>query len=136
MVVGIGQSELEDYLKEEAAQVGRVITPDSDPEKGSYFRSDHFWFARIGVPALYLKVGDDFEGKGVEYGKQLKATYTQKHYHQPSDQFDPAQMNFEGGVDDLRLLFLVGKRLSLETRWPKWKEGSEFKSIREAYRPD
>ena len=136
MVVGIGQSELEYYLKEVAAQVGRVITPDSDPEKGSYFRSDHFWFARFGVPALYLNVGEDFEGKGVEYGKQLKATYTQKHYHQPSDQFDPTQMNFEGGVDDLRLLFLVGKRLSLESRWPTWKEGSEFKAIREAYRPN
>lgn len=127
MVVGKGQSELEDYLADEAKALGRTVVPDSEPEKGSYFRSDHFNFAKIGIPALYLKTGDDFVGKGVDYGRELKSTYTSKYYHQPSDEFDTTRMNFEGGIDDVKLLFLVGKRLSLGDEWPKWKEGSEFK---------
>ena len=134
MVVGSGQSELEDYLREEASKLGRVIVPDDEPEKGYYFRSDHFNFAKIGVPALYLKTGSDFVGKGKEYGQQLKDRYTQKYYHQPSDEFDTTRMNFEGGVEDLKLLFQVGKRLSFDDRWPAWKQGSEFRVVRESYR--
>ena len=133
MVVGSGQSELEDFLQEEAAKLGRVIVPDDEAEKGYYFRSDHFNFARIGVPALYLKTGSDVVGKGKDYGQQLKDLYTQKYYHQPSDEFDTTRMNFEGGVEDLKLLFQVGKRLAFDDRWPAWKEGSEFKAIRESY---
>ena len=133
MVVGSGQSELEDYLKEAADQHDRVVLPDDESEKGYYFRSDHFNFAKIGVPALYLKTGSDFIGKGKEYGEQLKVTYTQKYYHQPSDEFDTSRMNFEGGVEDLRLLFLVGKKLAFTNDWPEWKEGSEFKAVRESY---
>lgn len=133
MIVGKGQSELEDILREEAAALGREVTADSEPEKGSYFRSDHFWFARIGVPALYLKTGDNFEGKGVEHGRALKSTYTQKFYHQPSDEYDTALVNYEGGVEDLKLLFRVGKRLAMEEIWPKWKSGSEFKAVRDSY---
>jgi Zn-dependent M28 family amino/carboxypeptidase len=133
MEVGSGQSELEDYLTEEADKVGRTIVPDDEPEKGYYFRSDHFNFAKIGVPALYLKTGSDFVGKGKDYGQQLKDLYTQKYYHQPSDEFDTTRMNFEGGVEDLKLLFLVGRRLAFEERWPTWKQGSEFKAVRESY---
>lgn len=136
MVVGSGQSELEDYLKREADALDRDVVADDEAEKGYYFRSDHFNFARIGVPALYLKTGSDFVGEGKEYGNQLKVTYTQKYYHQPSDEFDTSRMNFEGGVDDLKLLFQVGKRLSFEDSWPAWKEGSEFKSVRENYMKD
>lgn len=133
MVIGSGQSELDDYLAKEASLLNRDIVPDDEAEKGFYFRSDHFNFAKIGVPALYLKVGSDFEGKGKEYGEQLKITYTQKYYHQPSDEYDSSRMNFEGGVDDLKLLFQVGKRLSFDDHWPQWKDGSEFKAVREAY---
>jgi Zn-dependent M28 family amino/carboxypeptidase len=133
MVVGKGQSDLEDYLREAASAVGRTVTPDSEPEKGSYFRSDHFWFARIGVPALYLKSGDHHVDKGPGYGKELKADYTAKYYHQPSDEFDTTRLNFEGGIEDLKLLFNVGRRLAFEETWPKWKDGSEFKSYRESY---
>jgi Zn-dependent M28 family amino/carboxypeptidase len=135
MVIGSGQSDMDDYLAREATLLNRDIVPDNEPEKGYYFRSDHFNFAKIGVPALYLKVGSDFIGKGREYGDQLKATYVQKYYHQPSDEFDPGRMNFEGGVEDLKLLFQVGKRLAFDDEWPRWKEGSEFKAIREAYMP-
>ena len=133
MVVGSGQSELEDYLKEAAEKLNRDVVPDDEPEKGYYFRSDHFSFAKIGIPALYLKTGSDFIGRGKEYGEQLKVTYTQKYYHQPSDEFDTTRMNFEGGVQDLKLLFLVGKTLAFGNEWPQWKEGSEFKGIREEY---
>lgn len=127
MVVGKGQSELEDYLLEEATALGRTVVPDSEPEKGSYFRSDHFCFAKVGVPALYLKTGDDYVGKGVEYGRELKSMYTSKYYHQASDEFDKSRMDFSGGMEDLQLLFQVGKRLAFSEDWPKWKPGSEFK---------
>lgn len=133
MVVGSGQSELEDYLDEAARAVGRYTVPDDEAEKGFYFRSDHFNFARIGIPALYLKTGSDFIGKGKEYGQELKSTYIQKHYHQASDEFDTTRMNFEGGVDDLKLLFRVGARLASGTEWPQWKEGSEFRAVRQEY---
>lgn len=135
MIVGSGQSEMEDYLREEAAKLGREVVPDDEAEKGYYFRSDHFNFAKIGIPALYLKTGSDYIGKGREFGEQLKVEYTQKYYHQPSDEFDTTRMNFEGGVEDLRLLFNVGRRLAFDDDWPEWKEGSEFKAIREHYRP-
>jgi Zn-dependent M28 family amino/carboxypeptidase len=134
MVVGTGQSEMEDLLRAEARLLNREVLPDDESEKGYYFRSDHFNFARIGIPALYLKTGSDFVGKGKEYGNQLKVTYTQKYYHQPSDEFDTTRMNFAGGVEDLKLLFQVGKRLAFSDTWPQWKQGSEFKAIRESYR--
>ena len=130
MIVGAGQSELEDYLREEAKLLGRDVGVDDESEKGFYFRSDHFNFAKVGIPALYIKTGSNFEGRGSEYGMELKSGYTQKYYHQPSDEFDTTRMNFEGGVEDLKLLFQVGKRLAFEDAWPKWKESSEFKSAR------
>ena len=133
MVIGRGQSDLDDYLDEEARSLDRTVVPDDESEKGYYFRSDHFNFAKIGIPALYLKVGSDFVGKGVEYGEQLKVNYVQKYYHQPSDEFDTTRVNFEGGVEDLKLLFQVGKRLSFAQDWPQWKAGSEFKAVREGY---
>ena len=133
MVIGVGQSDLEDCLKEEARLLNRDVLPDDEPEKGYFFRSDHFNFAKIGVPTLYVETGSYFVGKGKAYGEQLKTTYTEKYYHQPSDEFDSTRMNFEGGIEDLKLLFQVGKRLSFADKWPQWKEGSEFKAIRESY---
>jgi Zn-dependent M28 family amino/carboxypeptidase len=129
MIVGKGQSDLEDYLKEEAKPLNRIVDYDSEPQKGSYFRSDHFNFAKIGVPALMIKAGSDFEGRGKEFGEQLKSNYNQKIYHQPSDEYE--SINFAGALDDLKLLFQVGKRLAFSDQWPQWKEGSEFKAIRE-----
>ena len=134
IIIGKGQSDLEDYLSHEAKAMGRYVTSDPESEKGYYFRSDHFHFAKIGIPALYTHTGSDFVGKGKAYGQQLKDEYTQKYYHQPSDEFDTTRMNFEGGVDDLKLLFQVGKKLSFEDTWPQWKAGSEFKAVRDAYK--
>lgn len=133
VVVGIGQSELEDYLKKEAELVGRYIAPEPNPVAGYYFRSDHFCFAKVGIPALYTNDGIDHVEKGKEYGRQVQDEYVTKYYHKPSDEYVPSRWNLEGAVDDLKLLFQVGKRLSFEDTWPQWKAGSEFKATREAY---
>jgi Zn-dependent M28 family amino/carboxypeptidase len=133
VVIGIGQSELEDYLNEEAKALGRYTAPEPNPVAGYYFRSDHFSFAKAGIPALYTGTGIDHFEKGPAYGKQLQDEYVAKYYHKPSDEYDTTRWNLEGAVEDLKLLFNVGKRLSVETTWPKWKDGSEFKATRDKY---
>jgi Zn-dependent M28 family amino/carboxypeptidase len=131
ITVGEGQSELEDYLKAEADKAGRILAYETHPEAGYYYRSDHFNFAKVGIPALYTSRGVSVIGKEEGYGEMADAEYRDKHYHRPSDEYDPATWTFAGGLDDLKLLFLVGKRLAFETTMPKWKERSEFKAIRE-----
>ena len=131
IIVGEGQSELEEYLKEAAEKAGRVIAFENHPEAGYYYRSDHFNFAKVGVPALYTSNGIDVIGKEAGYGEKREKEYTEKHYHRPSDEFDSATWTFEGGLDDLKLFFQVGKRLAFEEKMVQWKNGSEFKAIRE-----
>ena len=131
IIVGEGQSELEEYLKEAAEKAGRVVAFENHPEAGYYYRSDHFNFAKVGVPALYTSNGIDVIGKEPGFGEKRDAEYTEKHYHRPSDEFDAATWTFEGGIDDLKLFFQVGKRLAFEEKMAQWKEGSEFKAIRE-----
>jgi Zn-dependent M28 family amino/carboxypeptidase len=131
IAVGFGQSELEDYLVEAAKKQGRVVVKDSNPSAGYYFRSDHFNFAKVGIPALYTETGDDNVAKGLAWGKAQKENYTTNRYHAPADNFEPTKWDFSGMVEDLRLLFSVGYRISNETTFPSWKEGSEFKAIRE-----
>ncbi|MDP2412495.1 M28 family metallopeptidase [Daejeonella sp.] len=131
IIVGEGQSELEEYLKEAAEKAGRVIAFENHPEAGYYYRSDHFNFAKVGVPALYTSNGIDVIGKEAGYGEKREKEYTEKHYHRPSDEFDSATWTFEGGLEDLKLFFQVGKRLAFEEKMPQWKDGSEFKAIRE-----
>ncbi len=133
VVVGMGQSDLEDYLVQEAVLAGRYVAPEPNPSAGYYFRSDHFCFAKVGIPALYTNEGIDHMEKGKEYGQQVKHEYVAKYYHKPSDEYDPSRWNLDGAVDDLKLLFQVGKRLSFENSWPKWKASSEFKAKRDAY---
>ena len=131
ITVGQGQSELEDYLKTEAEKAGRTLAFERHPEAGYYYRSDHFNFAKVGIPALYTSRGVNVIGKEDGYGDKADAEYREKHYHRPSDEYDAASWTFAGGIDDLKLLFLVGKRLAFETTMVKWKDGSEFKAIRE-----
>lgn len=131
IAVGYGQSELEDYLERAAKKQGRVVVKDSNPSAGFYFRSDHFNFAKVGIPALYTETGDEHVAKGLAFGKAQKEEYTKNRYHAPADNFEPAKWDFSGMVEDLRLLFDVGYRLSNETTFPSWKAGSEFKAIRE-----
>lgn len=135
VLVGMGQSELEDYLNEEARRVGRYVAPEPNPVAGYYFRSDHFCFARIGIPALYTNNGIDNTEKGAEYGKQVLSDYVANYYHKPSDEYDPSRWKLDGSIDDLKLLFNVGKKISMESTWPQWKPTSEFKVIRDSYMP-
>jgi Zn-dependent M28 family amino/carboxypeptidase len=129
-VIGYGNSSLEDLLSAAAAAQDRVIQPDSEPEKGRFFRSDHFEFAKKGVPALYLKAGVDFLGKPAGYGKTKIDEYTARDYHKPSDEVKP-DWDLSGSVEDLRLLFQVGYSVLQGDRFPEWKTGSEFKARRE-----
>lgn len=130
VVVGLGQSELEDYLQEEAEKQGAYVVGESTPETGGYFRSDHFNFAKVGIPALYSGSGVDVPGKGRAHGQQLRDNFVSRHYHRPSDELT-GDWNLDGAVRDLRLLFSVGSRLASENVWPQWKEGSEFRAVRE-----
>jgi len=134
VITGAGQNELEDYVAEIAKTQGRYLAPEAHPEGGHYYRSDHFSLAKVGVPALDCSGGIDVVGKGKEYGKKLEDDYTANRYHRPADQYD-AKWTFDGGIQDLQMLFLVGKKLSSETTFPKWKQGSEFKAIREKNKP-
>jgi len=124
-VIGLGQSELDDYIGEAAAAQGRVITGDEEPEKGFFFRSDHVNFARAGVPALYASGGLDLVEGGVEAGRKAAEDYTKNRYHKPSDNFDP-DWQYDVVIDDLEALYAVGRKLADETTFPQWKPGADF----------
>ncbi len=130
VITGYGQNELEHYVEDAAKIQGRYISPESHPEAGHYFRSDHFSLAKVGVPAIDVSGGTDIVGKGKEYGLKQEEDYVAHHYHSQSDEYD-STWTFEGGMQDMELLFMIGKRLAFETTWPAWKPGSEFKAIRE-----
>jgi Zn-dependent M28 family amino/carboxypeptidase len=130
-VIGYGLSELDQYIEAAAKEQGRSVNPDPTPEKGSYFRSDHFSFARQGIPAVYPSGGTDSVEHGKEWTLAQREKYTAENYHKPSDEFDP-NWDLSGAVDDLRLLFKVGYRLATESTFPNWKEGVEYKAKRDA----
>jgi Zn-dependent M28 family amino/carboxypeptidase len=132
-IVGLGASELDDYAKEAAAEQNRTLRPDAEPEKGYYYRSDHFNFAKQGVPALNPDAGIDFIGKPAEYGKQKREEYTNVDYHAPSDEVKP-DWDLTGAAEDAELLFAVGYRVANADRFPEWRAGNEFKAKREAMR--
>jgi len=130
-VVGLGQSELDDYLADAAKAQGRTIRPDPTPSAGSYYRSDHFNFAKAGVPALYPDAGVDNIEHGEAWAKEQAERYRADQYHKPADEYDP-NWNLDGAVQDLDLVFAVGYRLATERTWPNWKSGSEFKARRDS----
>jgi Zn-dependent M28 family amino/carboxypeptidase len=133
VVVGLGNNELEDVLRPIAAKQGRELTPESEPEKGTFFRSDHFNFAKAGVPALYAKGGIDHLDRGKEYGKSVLADYVATRYHKAADNYDPA-WDLRGVVNDLRALYGVGDALVNSRAWPNYREGTEFRAVRDASR--
>jgi Zn-dependent M28 family amino/carboxypeptidase len=130
-VIGYGLSDLDSYIEAAAGDQGRTVNPDPTPEQGSYFRSDHFPFAKRGIPAVYPSVGVDSVEHGKEWGLAQLAKYTAENYHKPSDEFDPS-WDLRGAIDDLRLLFNVGYRLAEDSAFPNWKEGVECRAIRDA----
>ncbi|HEY4271998.1 MAG TPA: M28 family peptidase [Candidatus Udaeobacter sp.] len=123
-------STLDDLLAAAAKRNGRMMTPNSEPEKGSFYRADHFEFSKHGVPALYTGRGIDFIGKPAGFGRQKKDDYTSHRYHQVSDEVDP-NWDLSGAVQDLQLLFEVGYQVANGDRFPEWKPGSEFKAKRD-----
>ena len=131
VVVGNGSSELEAYLEEAATAQGRYIVEEPNPERGYYYRSDHFNFAKAGVPALYAESGEDSVEFGKKWGAEQAQDYNETRYHAPSDEYDP-NWNLEGAAQDILLYFDVASKLSRESSFPNWLEGNEFKGIRDA----
>src|SRR6266699_3495150 len=126
-----GNSALDDLLGQAAARQGRVMKPNSEPEKGGFYRVDSFEFTKAGVPGLHAARGIEIIGKPPEYGKQKRDEFVAKHYHQPSDEVDPG-WDLSGAVQDVQLLFEVGYQVANGDKFPEWKTGSEFKAKREA----
>jgi Zn-dependent M28 family amino/carboxypeptidase len=129
-LVGMGASNLDEYLRAAAAEQGRTLRPDPEPEKGFYYRSDHFNFAKQGVPALSPDAGVEYVGRREEYGRQKRAEYNEVDYHAPSDQIKP-DWDFSGAVEDAQLFFAVGYRVANADMIPEWSEGNEFKAKRD-----
>jgi Zn-dependent M28 family amino/carboxypeptidase len=129
-VIGLGNSSLDDVLREAAQAQNRTLQPDAEPEKGFYYRSDHFEFAKQGIPALYTDAGTHFVGKDEGYGQQKRDEYTENDYHKPSDEVKP-DWDLSGAIEDVQLLFMVGYRVSQTPAMPTWSPGTEFKAKRE-----
>jgi Zn-dependent M28 family amino/carboxypeptidase len=130
-VVGYGNSTLDDMARSLLAKDNRVLVPDEEPEKGSFYRSDHFEFAKVGVPAFYTKAGTDIVGQAADYGKMRRDAYVANDYHKPSDEIKP-WWDLRGAAADASVLFTMGLELADGTAWPQWKAGSEFKARRDA----
>ncbi len=129
-VVGLGASELDDYATVAAKEQGRTLRPDPEPEKGGYYRSDHFNFARVGVPAFNPGEGIEYVGKPADFGIKRRDHYTTNDYHKPSDEIKP-DWELSGAVQDLALYLTIGYRIANATRFPEWRVGNEFRAIRE-----
>src|SRR5262245_25313081 len=130
VVVGSGNSELEDYLRKAAKQQDRVLSPEPTPEKGFYYRSDHFNFAKKGVPSLYTKLGTDDREHGRAFGEKQQEDYIAQRYHQPSDEYTK-DLDLTGSFQDLELMYRVGERVAAEKSWPEWFKNSESRAVRE-----
>jgi Zn-dependent M28 family amino/carboxypeptidase len=130
-LVGYGASDLDDYARDAAGEQGRVVHADAEPEKGFYYRSDHFNFAKQGVPALDPDSGIDYLGKPAGYGQQVRDEWTSERYHQPSDVVLP-DWDLTGTREDLTVFFAVGYRVAEADKIPEWKPGNEFKAKRDA----
>lgn len=129
-VIGYGASDLDDYLRDAAAEQGRTLIPDPESEKGFYYRSDHFNFAKVGIPALYTDDGVTFVGKPADYGKQKRDEFNRRDYHAPSDEVKP-DWDLSGLAEDAKLLLAVGYRVAMAATYPEWKPGNEFKAVRD-----
>jgi len=125
-----GNSTLDDMLAAAAQRHGKVMNPNSQPEKGSFYRADQFEFSKFGVPSLYTGAGRDVIGKPPGFGQQKKDEFVAEHYHQPSDEVDPT-WDVSGGAQDVQLLFEVGYQVANGDKWPEWKPGNEFKARRD-----
>ncbi len=131
VMIGKGNSTLDEVVQAAAQQQGRLVKPDPEPEKGFFYRSDHFNLAKQGVPSFDPDPGVDFLGRPPGWGMRMRNQYTEHDYHKPSDQIRP-DWDMSGAVQDAQLFFLVGFRLANDPQMPQWKPGTEFKARREA----
>ena len=129
--ISAGNSTLDDLLVEVASGRDRIVKPNSKPERGSFYRADHFEFSKLGVPALYTGRGKEVIGKPADFGHQKSEEYVANIYHQPSDEVDPA-WDLSGAAEDMQMLFEVGYKVANDDKWPEWKPGTEFKAKRNA----
>jgi Zn-dependent M28 family amino/carboxypeptidase len=127
--IGKGKSSLDGWIEEIAREEGRVVLPDLFPDRGSFYRSDQFSFARVGIPAAYVHSGTDVIGKPKGWGREQQEEFELKDYHQPSDILTPA-WNFDGFVDDTRFLFRLGLKIADAPSMPVWNKGDEFEAVR------
>jgi len=125
-----GNSTLDDMLADAAKRNERIMKPNSQPEKGGFYRADQFEFSKVGLPSLYTGGGSQVIGKPVGFGKQKKDDYVAHNYHQVSDQVNP-EWDLSGAAQDMQLLFEVGYRVASGEKWPEWKAGTEFKAKRD-----
>ena len=132
-IVGVGKSELDGYVTRWAAKGGRTVTPESTPEKGYYYRSDHFSMAREGVPMLDAGSGDDLVVGGKAAGMAAAEDYTTNRYHKPQDEY-VATWNWDGAVQDLQMYYGIGRELADGKAWPNWVPTAEFRAVRDKSR--
>lgn len=133
-IVGFGNSELDDLIKTAANEQGRTLLADSEPEKGYFYRSDHFELAKFGVPMLYPGPGITHKTLGRAYVEEKNAAYLSANYHKPSDELQDDWV-FDGALEDLTLYYKTGRMVVDTAIWPNWREGNEFKAARDAQRP-
>lgn len=129
-VIGGGKSELDGFLAKVLKDEGRYATPDSSPEKGYYYRSDHFSLAKRGVPMFYVDGGEDLVNGGKAAGDAYNKKYTAKHYHGPDDEYDP-NWDWSGALADLRIYYRLGRELAESDAWPNWLPNDEFRRARD-----
>ncbi len=130
-ITGYGQSELDNYVADAAKEQDRYIIAEPFPENGMYYRSDHFRFAQVGIPSLFIKGWQDSRTHGKEWAKQQINNYWATAYHKPQDEYNPKTADLAGNVEDAKLFFKIGYRLANETKFPQWNKTSEFRAIRE-----
>jgi Zn-dependent M28 family amino/carboxypeptidase len=128
-MIGLGKSNLDDWITALAAMQGRHVVPDQFPDKGYFYRSDQFSLAKVGVPAAYLEAGTDIIGKPAGWGKEQHDAFEAKDYHQPSDELRDT-WDLSGAVEDAQLLFYLGVRVGNAAVMPAWKPGDEFEAAR------
>ena len=129
--VGFGASTIDDIGIAVAKEQGRTMAPEEHPERGSYYRSDHFEFAKVGVPSYYPKNGHKYIGLPADFGEKQANDYIANRYHKVTDEVQP-DWTFEGAAQDTAFLYEVGLRIANDAKWPEWKPGNEFKAKRDA----
>jgi Zn-dependent M28 family amino/carboxypeptidase len=130
-IIGMGASDLDDYVRDALREQGRTAVQDATPETGAYYRSDHFNFAKAGVPAFFPNRGTTYENRSAQFGEQVRSEYASRIYHRPADEVDP-RWDLGGAARDLQVFFAVGSRVANADDPPEWAAGNEFRAIREA----